>query len=306
MPIMALLYHGYYSRDRRIWAYVMQMEGKGTGSSYKVVSPPPEYFFCKPQMVVYDVTFRFTSNIRTVTFGNERLVGRVPWETFQSNGSLSSTYSETNYWAYQSLADALAQHVKGSIWMPRSNGLSTNTLLSYTPLVGFPPSLDNPNKTVFEYVLYPKLNFRDGLAELVRNFSISLLAEPTVHIYTTKLGECQVNNWVSRWEYNETPLWVAYGSLCFVGLLGLTLGAFSINFNGCTSDMAFSKIVCTTRNTTLDQAVMDSHFGVHPLPKELLEAKLQFGEIAGENHAGFGLEHQITRLEKGRCEPRLA
>ncbi|KAJ4003696.1 hypothetical protein NW752_011118 [Fusarium irregulare] len=305
LPRISPLYHAYYSRDRRIWAYVMQMGAKGTGSSYEVVSPPPEYFFCEPQMVVYDVTFSFTSNIRTVTFGNERLAGRVPWKIFQSNGSLSSNYSETNYWTYQSLADALAQHVNGTIWMPRNNGPSTNTLLSYTTLVGF-QTAKNPNKTTFDFVLYPRLNFRNKLAELVRNFSISLLAEPSVHIYTTEPGECQVTNWVSRWEYNETPMWIAYGSLCLIGMMGLVLGAFSINFNGCTSDMAFSKIVCTTRNSILDQAVMDSHFGVHPLPQELLETKVQFGEIAGENHAGFGLEHQITKLEKGICEPRLA
>ncbi|KAH7192875.1 uncharacterized protein B0J16DRAFT_369055 [Fusarium flagelliforme] len=305
LPLKAPLYHAYFSKDRRIWAYVIQMEGRGTGSSHEVVTAPIELFTCEPQRVVYDVTFRFINNVRTMTFGKERIYGRVPWKTFPSNGSLSSTYNETNYWAYQSLADVLAQHVNGTMWMPRNNEPSTDTLLSYTPLVGF-ITTENPNITVLEFVLYPKLNFRDKLAELVRNFSISLLAEPSVHIYTTEPGECQVTNWVSRWKYNETPLWIAYGSLCFIGMMGLVLGAFSINFNGCTSDMAFSKVVCTTRNTTLDQAAMDSHFGVHPLPKELLEAKLQFGEIAGENHAGFGLEHQITKLEKGRCEPRLA
>jgi len=297
LPIKSLVYHAYYSRDRSIRAFVLQMEGKGTGSNHKTVTAPMEFFTCEPQRVVYDITFKFVNNVRTMVFGKERLLGQVPWKTFPSNGSLSLTYNETNYWAYQSLADVLAQHVT-------NNGPSTNTLLSYTPLVGF-QTTENPNKTTFEFVLYPKLNFRNKLTELVRNFSISLLAEPSIHIYTTQSGECQVTNWVSRWDYNENPLWIAYGSLCLIGLMGLVLGAFSINFNGCTSDVAFSKIVCTTRNSVLDQAVMDSHFGVHPLPKELLETKIQFGEIAGENHAGFGLEHQITKLEKGRCEPRL-
>ena len=33
---------------------------------------------------------------------------------------------------------------------------------------------------------------------------------------------------------------------------------------------------------------------------------LTINEISVENHAGFGLEHRITKLENGRCEPRLA
>lgn len=305
MPRQAVLYHAYTTRTRQIRAFVNQQETEGSGSNYRIVTAPMEYFACQPQRAIYDVTVKFVNNVRTIKFLNERFLGGVSWNVFRSNGSLSDTFAQTNYWAYQALADVLAQNIEGTMWLPLDNGPSTTTMLSYTNLVGF-QSAENPNKTVLEFVYYPKLNFRDKLTELVRNFSMSLLAEPSVFIYTTELGQCQVSNWVSRWDYNKTPLWIAYGLLCLIGMLGLVLGAFSINFNGCTSDMAFSKIVCTTRNSTLDQAVIDSHFGAHPLPKELLETKLQFGEIAGENHAGFGLEGQVTTLEKGNCEPRLS
>ncbi|KAK7425975.1 hypothetical protein QQZ08_007557 [Neonectria magnoliae] len=299
---LAAVYHAVLLIDRGVSGMVVQQERRDNGT----LEHSLEYFSCEPRRVVYHLTFSFVNNIRTIEYGEEVVVGQVSWPTFPSNRSLSASYARTNFWAYQGLADVLGQHIKGSMWLPIGGGTTSSTTLSYTSLVAQQTAEGNPNQTVFQALYWPKLQFRTKLRELVRNVSISLLAEPSVHVYSTVIGDCSVSDSSGRWTYDSVPLWIAYGSLCFVGLMGLWIGAMSIYFNGCTSDVSFSRILCTTRNGALDQAVAGSRFGAHPLVEELQKTRLQFGEISDENHAGFGLEQQIIAFERGKCEERLS
>lgn len=299
----AQVYHALLLIDRRVLGMVRQQERQGPD---RMIEHSSEYFLCEPRRVIYDLTFSFVNNVRTIDFGKEVFLGPVPWQRFVSNGSLAASYAQTNFWAYQGLADILAQHVKGSMWLPNGGSTTSSTILSFTSLVAHQTSDLNPNETVFQALYWPRLQFRDKLTDLVRNISISLLAEPTVHVYSTVPGECRVSDLSGRWEYDAVPLWIAYGSLCFVGIVGLILGAMSISFNGCSSDVSFSRILCTTRNPALDQVTAGSRFGAHPQGEGLQKTLLQFGEISDLNHAGFGLAHEVTAFQRGKCESRLA
>ncbi|RSL42921.1 hypothetical protein CEP54_015305 [Fusarium duplospermum] len=152
-----------------------------------------EYFQCQPHHVMYKLKIIFTNDVRQLEVVDEQFLERVSWPMFSGNRSLSATYKETNFWAYQALADLVGQHFRGQIWMPvrGQGGQVTTTILSYSSLVGAQRTLDNPNATVFQVVEYPKLGFQQGIVDIVRNVSISLLADPTLHIYDTNPGLCE-------------------------------------------------------------------------------------------------------------------
>ncbi|KAH6886870.1 hypothetical protein B0T10DRAFT_563104 [Thelonectria olida] len=299
----AYVYHARLLKSRRILGLVIQQEQREEDRDPEFSM---EYFVCEPKRVMYDVQFSFVNNIRTIRFGKKEVVGPIRWPTFRFNDTLKASYAQTNFWAYQALADLLGRSFRGSMRMPQGGDTTSSTILSYTSLVGHQRQQGNLNATVLEALYWPKPEFRAKLVELVRNVSISLLAEPSVHVFSTVVGECRVSDSGGNWMYDPRPLWIAYGTLCLFGIAGLWVGALSISFNGCTSDMSFSKILCTTRNGYLDQAVAGSRFGAHPLVKQLQDIRLQFGELSDEKHAGFGSEEQITSFEKGKCEQGLA
>ncbi|RSL88686.1 hypothetical protein CEP51_001610 [Fusarium floridanum] len=47
----------------------------------------------------------FVNDVRRLQVVGEEFVDRVPWPMFPGNMSLSATYKESNFWAYQALAD---------------------------------------------------------------------------------------------------------------------------------------------------------------------------------------------------------
>ncbi|RSM04592.1 hypothetical protein CEP52_006775 [Fusarium oligoseptatum] len=250
----------------------------------------------------------FINDVRRLQVVGEEFVDRVPWPMFPGNMSLSATYKESNFWAYQALADLVGQHVQGHIWFPRGGwgGQVTTTILSYSSLVGPQRDFRNLNETLFTSVEWPKLGFRQGIVDLVRNVSISLLADPTLHIYDTSPGICETFSASNIWRYDPKALWIAYGAICLVCTVGVVIGAIAMRLNGCSSDVSFSRIMCTTRNISLDQAAAGSRFGAHPLGEELEKLPLKFGELSDQGHVGFGTEGQVVELARGQCERRLA
>lgn len=296
------IYIGILFNNRQLVALAEQREHRDRPIS------DDEYFQCQPHRVTYRINVTFINDIRHLQVIDEEFLERVPWPMFPGNMSLSATYRETNYWAYQALADLVGQHFQGHIWFPRGGwgGQVTTTILSYSSLVGPQKDFRNTNKTVFPSVEWPKLGFRQGIVDLVRNISLSLFADPTLHIYDTSPGICETFSVSNIWRYDPRALWIAYGVVCLVCTVGVAVGAVAMRLNGCSSDVSFSRILCTTRNFSLDQAADGSRFGAHPLNEELEKLPLKFGELSDQGHVGFGMEGQVTELARGRCERRIA
>ncbi|CAO2653747.1 Nn.00g031580.m01.CDS01 [Neocucurbitaria sp. VM-36] len=265
----------------------------------------PEYFLCVPWEVTYELTFSYKDNIRHIRLDNQVFVRQIRWPRSTRTGLLTLSYPETNFWAYEALADVVGQHFSGGIWLETS-GTTSNTLLAYSSLVGLQISPDNPNMTVMESVPWPKFDFVSKLEEIVRNVSISLMTESSLHIRDTVAMTCQTDTLVNRWVYNPYTLWAAYGSIMAVAALGTLAGGGAMYTNGKSSDVSFSSILCTTRNPTLDWAAVGARLGSYPLPKEFGDMKLRFGEIQHYGHAGFGREDEVLELKKHTCEARLA
>lgn len=295
------IYLGLLTDERKLIAYVQQQETRN-GETIKI----EEYFGCIPHQVTYELSVAYTNNIRRIEVISETVLKPVWWPLFLRNSTLSATYDETNFWAYQALADVVGQNLRGAIWLPSSDETESSTTLSYTSLTAIRYNARYPNMTVLGAASWPKLDFRLGIVELVRNLSISLLAETSLYLYDTNATQCEVTTYFNRWTYSPEALWPAYAAVLWVCTIGLGLGLLSIYMNGCSSEMSFSRVMCTTRNAVLDQAAIGSRFGHHPLPPELEKLRLQFGELVDENHAGFGVEEQIVPLQRRKCEQRLA
>lgn len=294
-------YHALLRSSRELLVQVIQQETQ-KGNYVDI-----EYYTCNPHYAWYDLKFSYLNENRNIDIIGELFGDRIPWPLFGEEEILSATYPETNFWVYQALADLVGQHFKGTIFNPGSGaGQSSDTLLSYTTLVAQQTAVDNPNATVLESVFWPKHNFRNNMIELVRNLSISLLADPKLYIYNTKRERCEITNPISVWIYSPMPLWIAYGILIWTCSAGIALGAIAFYINGCSSDMSFSTLLCATRNNLLDRGMVGARFGAHPFSPEMEQLPLLFGELTDEKHAGFGVKGQVVPFLQGTCEKRLA
>jgi hypothetical protein len=98
----------------------------------------------------------------------------------------------------------------------------------------------------------------------------------------------------------------------------LLFGAFTIRQDGTTFSTGFSRILVTTRNTTLDDISRGACLGNDPFPMELMHTRLKFGVLAdgsdpeithdgyqgpgnyqGLAHCAFGVVSEVGPIKKG-------
>jgi hypothetical protein len=87
-----------------------------------------DIFECVPYQVSYDLKFTYVDNVRTIEIMSEDFVQPVPWPLFARNQSLSATYAQTNYWAYQAPADLVGRHFDGRMWLDQRGGSTGEAL----------------------------------------------------------------------------------------------------------------------------------------------------------------------------------
>lgn len=90
---------------------------------------------------------------------------------------------------------------------------------------------------------------------------------------------CDYINYVNVYFYNKLNLLSAYLLATVMTVLMVFLGFYALVKNGVASDINFSTIMLTTRNTDLDELAKGSCLGGNPLPKRLREEKMMFGVI---------------------------
>jgi hypothetical protein len=125
--------------------------------------------------------------------------------------------------------------------------------------------------------------------------------------------------WVNRSQlqssfvYVPERLWQCYAPVIFVTLLILVFGAFTIWEDGTTFSTGFSRILVTTRNTTLDDISRGACLGNDPFPIELMNTRLKFGVLndhtevgytggdgyQGVGHCAFGVVSEVGPVRRG-------
>lgn len=110
--------------------------------------------------------------------------------------------------------------------------------------------------------------------------------------------------------YNYRPLYlvVSYSITILLALFGILVGGIAYHSNGVAHDFSFSSVVCTTRNSDLDELVQGQGLGSLPHDKEFMNTKLRFGKLRSKKwvdengqtvaHAAFGRSTEVDEMHK--------
>ncbi|KAF1845162.1 uncharacterized protein K460DRAFT_245116, partial [Cucurbitaria berberidis CBS 394.84] len=153
-----------------------------------------------------------------------------------------------------------------------------------------------------------KKNFPEMIEELSRNQTLSLFSTEKLWMPTANASMANVtqSTFSTVYDYRPRNLWLAYGIAIVCSFAGVLLGLQALWLNGVSHDNSFSSIIATTRNSFLDKLTLGYSLGAAPLPKDIGQTKLRFGELRGDGEkmrprAGFGLDESTQPLSKGQA-----
>jgi hypothetical protein len=159
----------------------------------------------------------------------------------------------------------------------------------------------------------PKKNLSDEIESFYADMVFSLFSAP--EMLTVGEEKIMVNRsrMQSSFVYVPERLWQCYAPVIFTTLMILLFGALTIWQDGTTFSTGFSRILVTTRNTTLDDISRGACLGNDPFPMELMNTRLKFGVLndltdsgylggeglPGVGHCAFGVVSEIGPIRRG-------
>jgi hypothetical protein len=143
---------------------------------------------------------------------------------------------------------------------------------------------------------------------------LSLFAVPHLLVVSEEHVSVTRTRYQSTFIYNPGKMWACYAPMIFFIFLSLLVGALTIHGDGTTFSVGFSRIMVTTRNTTLDEISRGACLGNDPFPAELMHTRLKFGVLneggheheyqgleayQGAGHCAFGVPAELTPIRVG-------
>ena len=148
---------------------------------------------------------------------------------------------------------------------------------------------------------------------------LSLFSAPQMLVVDEERVVVNRTRFQSTFIYNPEKLWACYAPVILVTLIILIIGAWKIIQDGTTYSVGFSRIMVTTRNTTLDDISRGACLGNDPFPLELMRTRLQFGvlndhdeeyvgveALPGIGHCAFGVPSELSLIRRGQPYAGLA
>ncbi|KAF2628246.1 hypothetical protein BU25DRAFT_410341 [Macroventuria anomochaeta] len=156
----------------------------------------------------------------------------------------------------------------------------------------------------------PKKDFGKVLEGFFADLVLSLYSAPEMLVVEDQDVELTRTQWQSSFVYVPKRLWMCYAPVIFVTLIILLFGVFTIWEDGTTFSTGFSRILVTTRNTTLDDISRGACLGNDPFPMELMHTRLKFGVLSegsenesmgteGFQHCAFGVASEVAPIRRG-------
>lgn len=159
----------------------------------------------------------------------------------------------------------------------------------------------------------PKKNLTEEIESFYADMVLSLFSAPEMLVIGSEKVTVNRTKLQSSFVYVPLRLWQCYAPVIFVTLVIMLFGAFTIWQDGTTFSVGFSRILVTTRNTTLDDISRGACLGNDPFPMELMHTRLKFGVLAegaeveymggdgyqGVGHCAFGVASEIGPIRKG-------
>jgi hypothetical protein len=164
----------------------------------------------------------------------------------------------------------------------------------------------------------PKANLTDEIEAFYSDMVLSLFSAPEMLAVGEEKLTVNRSRYQSSFVYFPERLWQCYAPVMFITLMILLFGAFAIWQDGTTFSTGFSRILVTTRNTTLDDISRGACLGNDPFPMELMHTRLKFGVLAdgsdpeftrdpyqgqgsylGLAHCAFGVVSEVGPITRG-------
>jgi hypothetical protein len=159
----------------------------------------------------------------------------------------------------------------------------------------------------------PKRNLSEEIESFYTDMVLSLLSAPIMLVVSEEKVTMNRSRYLSSFVYFPDRLWQCYAPVIFVTLLILIFGGLTIWEDGTTFSTGFSRILVTTRNTTLDDISRGACLGNDPFPLELMHTQLRFGALnehneveylggegnQGVGHCAFGVASEIGPVRRG-------
>lgn len=158
----------------------------------------------------------------------------------------------------------------------------------------------------------PKQDLGQQIESFYDDMLLSLLAAPQMLAVNSSETSVNRTRLASAFEYMPEKLWQCYAAVIIVTFLILIFGLITIWEDGATFSVGFSRLLVTTRNTTLDDISRGACLGNDPFPKELMYTRLKFGVLTGAGgeytgddgshgfeHCAFGVPSEIKPIVKG-------
>lgn len=164
----------------------------------------------------------------------------------------------------------------------------------------------------------PKRNLGAEIESFYSDMVLSLFSAPELLAVSQEKLTVERSRLQSSFVYVPERLWQCYVPVIFVTLVILMFGLVTIWQDGTTFSTGFSRILVTTRNTTLDNISRGACLGNDPFPMELMNTRLKFGVLANGSdpeqsqtayqpgsgyqnpgHCAFGVPSEIGPITKG-------
>lgn len=160
----------------------------------------------------------------------------------------------------------------------------------------------------------PRNNLPDLLQDFYVDMILSLLSAPHMLVVSEEKTQVAISRYHSTFIYKPRKLWACYTPVIFFVFIFLLMGMWTIWEDGTTFSVGFSRIMVTTRNTTLDDISRGACLGNDPFPTELMNTRLKFGVLneggheneymgieglQGAGHCAFGVPSELTSIRRG-------
>lgn len=164
-------------------------------------------------------------------------------------------------------------------------------------------------------------NLGSGIERLAQAMVVSLLSidtrgnnrtHPLLDVAALETTHCTTTRYINVYRYQTLRLLFVYALSACTALFMSAVGFVALSRNGVSSSMTMSTILRTTRNQTLDRVLGGTCLGADPIPKELGELRLKFGEVrtgegavpdavpeGGVGHVALGIKGEVFPIRKG-------
>lgn len=275
----------------------------------------PHIIRCTHMETKYTVTWDWTEPLFHTTVQREYLnpvvntnLTRLANGTYSKDPQPASNYvsPRDNVETYKKVA---AYHAVGSMFRQFLSG----TVDLRAPLPGPSYALVYSDITKTRLVMpnvHPKENLTHELESFYTDLVLSIFSTPEMLVVANETSIVKRTQVHSSFIYVPLRLWQCYAPVVFISLLILAFGAWTIWEDGTTFSVGFSRILVTTRNTTLDHISRGACLGNDPFPLELMHTRLRFGAVGVENgvdglqplgpgHCAFGVDSEVAPIERG-------